>query len=179
MSFDLALLQADARRIPLADATVQCVVTSPPYWGLRKYKGAQELVWPQCPRQGEPGGSGSGTDCRHEWTEETVSDKSNWETFVKTDGSTMKSAEQIAASSGFSRGTCLRCGAWRGGYGLEPTVEMYVAHTVEILREIRREFIRNAAADARTRRGGLVVWLIPHSMSCRFMVFRKGQNCGS
>lgn len=31
------LLQADARRIPLADGSVHCVVTSPPYWGLRDY----------------------------------------------------------------------------------------------------------------------------------------------
>lgn len=31
------LLQADARRIPLADRSVHCVVTSPPYYGLRDY----------------------------------------------------------------------------------------------------------------------------------------------
>ena len=31
------LAQADARRLPLADRCVQCVVTSPPYWGLRDY----------------------------------------------------------------------------------------------------------------------------------------------
>lgn len=31
------LIQADARRIPLVDGCVQCVVTSPPYWGLRDY----------------------------------------------------------------------------------------------------------------------------------------------
>ena len=31
------LLQANALRIPLADESVQCVVTSPPYWGLRDY----------------------------------------------------------------------------------------------------------------------------------------------
>jgi len=31
------LIQADARRIPLADESVNCVVTSPPYWGLRDY----------------------------------------------------------------------------------------------------------------------------------------------
>lgn len=31
------LVQADARQLPLADASVQCVVTSPPYWGLRDY----------------------------------------------------------------------------------------------------------------------------------------------
>jgi len=32
------ILHADAHDIPLADQTVQCVVTSPPYWGLRDYK---------------------------------------------------------------------------------------------------------------------------------------------
>lgn len=31
------LIRADALRIPLADGCVQCVVTSPPYWGLRDY----------------------------------------------------------------------------------------------------------------------------------------------
>jgi DNA modification methylase len=32
-----AILQADARAIPLQSESVQCVVTSPPYWGLRDY----------------------------------------------------------------------------------------------------------------------------------------------
>ena len=31
------LMQADARALPLRDGCVQCVVTSPPYWGLRDY----------------------------------------------------------------------------------------------------------------------------------------------
>lgn len=31
------IIQADARAIPLADKSVQCVVTSPPYWNLRDY----------------------------------------------------------------------------------------------------------------------------------------------
>lgn len=31
------LLQGDARKIPLADNSVQCVITSPPYYGLRDY----------------------------------------------------------------------------------------------------------------------------------------------
>ena len=33
------LYQADAREIPLPDHSVHCCVTSPPYFGLRKYKG--------------------------------------------------------------------------------------------------------------------------------------------
>ena len=31
------LYQADARDLPIPDASVHCVVTSPPYWGLRDY----------------------------------------------------------------------------------------------------------------------------------------------
>lgn len=31
------IIVADARALPLADKTIQCVVTSPPYWGLRNY----------------------------------------------------------------------------------------------------------------------------------------------
>ena len=37
------LVQADARRIPLTDNSVDCVVTSPPYWGLRDYGVAGQL----------------------------------------------------------------------------------------------------------------------------------------
>lgn len=41
----IQLIAGDARRIPLPDESVQCVVTSPPYFGLRKYTGEQELIW--------------------------------------------------------------------------------------------------------------------------------------
>lgn len=76
----------------LADESVQMCVTSPPYWGLRKYAGEQESEWP--------------------------------------DG-------------------------WRGAYGLEPTVELYVAHSIEILREIRRVL----------RKDGVCFWNIGDSYS--------------
>lgn len=36
-------LRADARYLPIANESVQCVVTSPPYWGLRDY-GHQEQI---------------------------------------------------------------------------------------------------------------------------------------
>jgi DNA modification methylase len=35
-------------------------------------------------------------------------------------------------------GFCILCGAWRGSFGLEPSLKMYVDHTVDILRELRR-----------------------------------------
>ena len=38
------LVRAEARRIPLADRSVPCVV-SPPFWGLRKYEGGPDGDW--------------------------------------------------------------------------------------------------------------------------------------
>ena len=38
------LIRSDARHIPLADESVHCVVTSPPYWGLRSYKGNPGMI---------------------------------------------------------------------------------------------------------------------------------------
>lgn len=124
---NLRLIQADARHIPLEDESVQCVVTSPPYWGLRKYAGEQELIW------------GGAEGCEHEWQTTTTTTISNNNGLQ---GSTLAGGRGISAQGGGGGslfvGICLHCGAWRGAYGLEPTVEMYVAHTVEILREIRR-----------------------------------------
>lgn len=118
----------DARRIPLADESVQCVVTSPPYWGLRKYAGEQDLIW------------GGDADCAHEWatqlyyTEQTAASETSEAFSVPGE----ENKARLKAGRWRESNTCLHCGAWRGAYGLEPTVEMYVAHSVEILREVRR-----------------------------------------
>jgi DNA modification methylase len=130
MSNDLLIVQADARRIPLADAVVQCVVTSPPYWGLRKYAGAQDLIW------------GGTEGCVHDW---------NTRERTMTGGTNGTKQETVRGCDWSS--LCSRCGAWRGGFGLEPTVEMYIAHTVEILREVRRVL----------RPDGVVFWNIGDS----------------
>lgn len=39
----MSLIRGDARHLPLVDACVDCVVTSPPYWGLRDYGHRQQL----------------------------------------------------------------------------------------------------------------------------------------
>ena len=117
------LVCGDARRLPLGDGTVQCVVTSPPYWGLRKYAGEQELVW------------GGAAGCGHEWATGQRRGMSGGTASAKVQ---IKGAENYQIVPPSENGTCLKCGAWRGGYGLEPTVEMYVQHTVEVLREVRR-----------------------------------------
>ena len=40
----ILMLNADARRLPLADGSVHCVVTSPPYFGLRDYGGNDRQI---------------------------------------------------------------------------------------------------------------------------------------
>lgn len=39
------LLNSDAAHIPLLDESVHLIVTSPPYYRLRKYAGEQEVAW--------------------------------------------------------------------------------------------------------------------------------------
>lgn len=104
---------------------MQCVVTSPPYWGLRKYAGEQVLIWPgplPCVRS-----------MRHRWAGESRKSMTGG---VGT--GVVGSHQHDETYYHVTSNTCVKCGAWRGAYGLEPTVEMYVAHTVEILREVRR-----------------------------------------
>ena len=40
----IGLISADARHLPLASDSVHCVVTSPPYWGLRAYGGDPGMI---------------------------------------------------------------------------------------------------------------------------------------
>jgi DNA modification methylase len=118
----ISLLQSDARKMPLADESVQCIVTSPPYWGLRKYAGEQEVVWDGL------------LECEHEWS--TSTRKGGGKSNGKERWNHTGHGKHGHATS--STNLCDMCGAWRGAYGLEPTLKLYIQHTVEILRECRR-----------------------------------------
>jgi len=117
----------------LPDEFIQMCMTSPPYWGLRNYAGGADIIW--------------GDDhCEHEWGDNIPSqDKSNWETFLHkydspgSHGGTVGHAlkPSIINADGHSN-FCLKCGAWRGQLGLEPTPELYVEHLMMIFREVKR-----------------------------------------
>lgn len=47
----MSLIRADARRIPLIDGCVQCIVTSPPYWGLRTYGDDRQIGMEATPEE--------------------------------------------------------------------------------------------------------------------------------
>jgi len=111
----------ELRKLP--DEHIQCVVTSPPYWGLRDY-GVKPSIW------------GGDSDCQHEWGEQIAQRKRG-----AVHGANAKTGNTLSGISGteIKQGQfCQKCGAWCGCYGMEPTPEMYVEHTVQIFREIRR-----------------------------------------
>jgi DNA modification methylase len=113
---------AELRKLP-ADS-VQCCVTSPPYWGLRDYGTAK---W----EGGDPA-------CRHEppqeWIDHNFNAHSVFGNGAKTQGAAAKSRWYK------SDGSCPSCGARRidQQLGLESTPHEYVAKLVEIFREVRR-----------------------------------------
>lgn len=123
------LLVGDVRRAlaTLPDGSVHCVVTSPPYYGLRDYR-TEPQVW------------GGDPTCDHEWG--TVErgkkgDREPGEGLAGNDAIGVREYAQGGAPLDGGR-FCLRCGAWRGHLGLEPTPSLYIAHLVEVFQAVRR-----------------------------------------
>lgn len=149
MSHDILIVQGDARHIPLADNSVQCIVTSPPYWGLRKYSGAQDLIWP--PPAGTIGMDPQ--ECPHDWVTQKIKGQSGGRnqggTTDDPKGCTYRPSEDAEI------GTCELCGASRGAFGLEPMIAMYVEHSLVILAECRRVL----------RPDGVIFWNLGDSYS--------------
>jgi len=128
------LFQGDCRDVlkEIPEGTAHCVVTSPPYWGLRDY-GLPSSVW------------GQNGDCEHQWIGHIraagggqPSDKVRWQ----------HTGQGPSGHPKIQSALCEDCGAWLGTLGLEPTPELYVEHLVEIFREV-----------GRVLRGDGTVWL--------------------
>ena len=110
--------------------SVHCVVTSPPYWGLRDY-GLEPTVWGG---DADHGHTFDGVN-HHEHRAQGSHGKSRTtERFYGGDPSRQFNEDH---QRHFTTMTC-KCGAWLGTLGLEPTPELYVEHLVEIFREVRR-----------------------------------------
>ena len=104
--------------------SVHCVVTSPPYWGLRDYN-LPPQIW------------GGDSACEHVWGDNhferkrgSIGDKGTY-----TGGSETQNHQGVGINQGQF---CQRCNAWGGSFGLEPTPELYIEHTVEIFRGVWR-----------------------------------------
>ncbi len=112
------IYHGDCREIlaSLPDQSINCCVTSPPYFGLRDYGTAQ---W--------EGGDG---ECDHITgrASRTITDASN------------KQSTNNGNWASETRGVCPKCGARRidQQIGIEQTPDEYVAQLVSVFREVRR-----------------------------------------
>jgi len=125
-SFRNRVIQGDCievmRQMP-ADS-VDTVITSPPYWGLRSYE-ETEKVW------------GGDPNCEHEWSNEIGKDvigNAPSDRTTMTGGMGIRETESEASRGNF----CCKCGAWKGQLGLEPTFELYIDHLMQIFDEVKR-----------------------------------------
>lgn len=102
----------------LPDESVDCCVTSPPYWGLRDYGGGG-MIW------------GGDQECEHDW-----------EGFTRPSENTRNNDNSLQLKSAYwtpqEQAFCTKCDAWFGQLGLEPTPQQYVKNMVLIFEEVRR-----------------------------------------
>ena len=106
----------------LRDNSIDCCVTSPPYWGLRDY-GLPKTIW---------GGTES---CCHSWEDRLLKRDSGKNTGDDTDWH-RPSRENIPEDS--KSRSCSKCDAWYGCLGLEPTHLMFIENLNLIFEEVRR-----------------------------------------
>lgn len=130
----VVLYRGDCRDVlrALPEASVHCVVTSPPYWGLRDY-GLEPLVWPA-----DTAFARAAAPHEHQWGARVRVHKGGPTGENSRLEGRVANAERDATKDVDAGAFCDRCGAWRGSLGLEPQPELYVIHLVDIFREVRR-----------------------------------------
>jgi len=107
----------------MPDESVDCVITSPPYYGLRNYN-IESVIF-----DGEK-------DCEHEFDVKEIDDP------MYRAGKGDHDKEGLSGTKidykKYRTGYCKKCNAWLGNIGLEPTPQEYINHLVEIFTEIMR-----------------------------------------
>ena len=118
----------------LEPESIDCVITSPPYWSLRDY-GIPASVW------------GGDPECQHEFEikikeinpkpsdKSTLGYRANGEySFGKEGSPYLNNLKQTEYKEGF----CSKCGAWNGTLGLEPNFELFIQHLCDIYDGVKR-----------------------------------------
>lgn len=112
----------------LPDNSIDCLVTSSPYYALRTY-GTPPQIWQPKPNEF----THDFATCEH--------------AFVKTDttlhsgrgGKSQKFSEQEPVKdTPISYAFCAKCGAWRGELGQEPNPDLFLDHLLLIFAQVKR-----------------------------------------
>lgn len=113
-----------SKGFPLEDETIDVVVTSPPYWGLRDYGSDTVTIW------------GGNPECKHEWKKHIEPPRGGVgkDTWVGANMNIEANNRGHKTITNF----CIKCNAWKGQLGLEPHPQMYIDHIKQISKEIKR-----------------------------------------
>ncbi len=114
----------------LESESINCCISSPPYYGLRDYK-IEPSIW-----DGDP-------DCEHDFELEEKKCGGGHSGGVETSGiftkeQAIKRKEGTGSGNIIKEGFCSKCGAWKGTLGLEPNFELYIKHLCDIYDQVKR-----------------------------------------
>jgi len=96
--------------------------------GLRDY-GLEPIIW-----------DGDNPDCEHEWGDKLITASS-----AKSGGGGHKQDRNKGLWFKNYSFFCLKCSAWKGSFGHEPTPELYIKHLLEIFDEVKRVLKKNGS----------------------------------
>ncbi|MDI6886941.1 MAG: DNA methyltransferase, partial [archaeon] len=104
------IIRGDARFVlkEIPDGSVDCILTSPPYYALRDYGEDATAIW-----NGDP-------MCEHEW--------------ILLDAH----SPPLSLNKDRMWKVCTKCNATKGQLGLEPTPELYINHLMQVFAEVKR-----------------------------------------
>jgi len=118
--------QGNSLHIPLKDESVDCVITSPPYFSVRDYP-VKPVMW------------GGDPDCTHVCVPSRQPRKGGKNTPNNPPKVRANIREQRQSTRrGASSYSCTKCGAWFGHLGHEPNPELYTGHLCSVFNEVRR-----------------------------------------
>ena len=112
----------------LPDGIIQTVITSMPYYGLRSYDLAQ-TIWDE------------DSECDHQWESHHQPPRGGINTecnMPNTRGSIAMQEMEELRGKGIDSSFCVKCDAWMGTLGLEPSPELYIKHLVAVFKEVWR-----------------------------------------
>lgn len=137
---------------PFADNSIQAIITSPPYYSLRKYSIPDVIIG---------GDIGGDKVCKHEFelNDMELNSENRQGKGSNTLNASAESHIACHAKKVGKQGFCVHCNAWKGQHGLEPTFALYLAHcklwmqeAIRVLRDDGVIFIN--LADSYASSGG-------------------------
>jgi len=105
----------------LPDECIDTFISSPPYYSVRDYD-IDPIIWDEDP------------NCEHEWIDSVDHKYSGGISDSYGLGQFSSDKTHFVSTSK----TCIKCGAWLGDLGLEPSPDLFIKHLCDIYDKIKR-----------------------------------------